>query len=203
MRKTNPLDCLVNKTTQAVLAATVLHPERTWYLSDLAKHLRRRPSSLQTPLASLVSAEVLSRRKDGNRVYFQANRDCPFFRELQGLIAKTVGLVDMLRDALAALAPRIAVAFVYGSIAVSREHAGSDVDLIVLGSLGLAELSPVLERAERRLGRPVNASVYSPEEFAKKVSAGNHFLRSVLAKEKLFIVGKAHDLERLVGGKPR
>jgi predicted nucleotidyltransferase len=203
MRKSSPIDSLVNKTTQAVLAATVLHPERSWYLSDLAKHLRRRPSSLQEPLASLVSAEVLSRRKEGNRVYFQANQNCPFLRELQGLIAKTVGLVEVLRDALAPLRSEIAVAFIHGSVAASREHAASDIDLIVLGSLGLAELSTVLEAVEQRLGRPVNANVYSPEEFAKKISTRNHFLCSVLDKEKLFIVGRPNDMERIVGRKSR
>ena len=203
MRKSSPIDALINKTTQALLAATILRPERSWYLSDLAKHLRRRPSSLQEPLASLVSAEVLSRRKEGNRVYFQANRDCPFLPELQGLMAKTIGLVDVLRDALTPLSPQIAVAFIHGSVAASRERARSDIDLIVLGSLGLAELSPVLERVELRIGRPVNANVYSPEEFAKKISARNHFLCSVLDKKKLFIVGRPNDLERPVGGKSR
>jgi DNA-binding IclR family transcriptional regulator len=104
MRKTRPIDALMSRTTQALLAATALQPERWWYLSDLAKHLRRRPSSLQRPLAALVSAGILSRRKEGNRVYFRANPDCPFLPELQGLIAKTVGLVDVARDALSPLA---------------------------------------------------------------------------------------------------
>jgi hypothetical protein len=199
MRKTTPIDPLINKTTQGLLAATVLHPERSWYLSDLARHLRRRASSLQQPLADLVSAGVLSRRKEGNRVYFQANPDCPFLPELQGLMAKTVGLVDVLRDALAPLKTRLRVAFIHGSVAASCERAGSDVDLVAIGRVGLAALSPVLEKAEQRLGRPVNASVYSPEEFARKVSAKNHFVCSVLDKEKLFVVGKPNDLEAVVG----
>ncbi len=196
MRKPSPIDPLINKTTQGLLAATVLQAERSWYLSDLAKHLRRRPSSLQQPLAALVSAGVLSRRKEGNRVYFQANPDCPFLPELQGLMAKTVGLMEVLRDALAPLKSRLAVAFIHGSVAASREHAGSDIDLVAIGRVGLAELSPFLEKAEERLGRAVNANVYSPGEFAKKVSARNHFVCSVLDKEKVFVVGKPDDLER-------
>jgi predicted transcriptional regulator len=81
MRKSSPIDPLLNKTTQGLLAATVLQPQRWWYLSDLAVHLRRRPSSLQRPLAALVSAGVLARRKEGNRVYFRADQDCPFLPE--------------------------------------------------------------------------------------------------------------------------
>jgi DNA-binding transcriptional ArsR family regulator len=181
----------------------VLQPERWWYLSDLAKHLRRRPSSLQRPLAALVSAGILSRRKEGNRVYFRANPDCPFLPELQGLMAKAVGLVEVIRDALLPLADQLEIAFIYGSVAKACEHAASDIDLMAVGSVGLAELSPVLEGAESRLGRPVSANVYSPEEFAEKLTAGNHFLCSVLDKEKLFVVGTPHDLERIAGRKPR
>jgi uncharacterized protein len=165
--------------------------------------LGRRPSSLQGPLAALVSAGILHRRKDGNRVYFQADPACPFLGELQGIIAKTVGLIDVLREALAPLAPEISAAFVHGSIAKSLERASSDIDLIVIGSLGLSKLSPVLEAAEGHLGRPVNASVYSPQEFFKKISAKNHFLHAVLEKEKLFVIGNTDDLARTARGKPR
>jgi len=199
MRKFSPIDPLINKTTQALLAATVLRPDRSWYLSDLAKHLQRQPSSLQQPLASLVSAGVLTRRKDGNRVYFQADPDCPFLGELQGLLAKTVGLVDVVREALAPLEARVRVAFIYGSVANSSEHSSSDVDLLAIGDVGLADMSPHLDLAEQRLGRPVNANVYSPEDFARKLAEKNHFLTSVLKKSRLFVIGKSHDLERLAG----
>jgi len=203
MRKSNPIDPLINKTTQGLLAATVLQPDRWWYLSDLAKHLRRRPSSLQSPLFALVSAGILSRRKEGNRVYFQANLNCPFLPELQGLMAKTVGLVEVLCETFLPLKDRLEVAFIHGSVAKSSEVAASDIDVIAIGSLGLADLSPVLEKAEERLGRPVNASVYSPQEFAKKIAAKNHFLCAVLDKEKLFVLGEPNDLERIAGRKPR
>jgi DNA-binding transcriptional ArsR family regulator len=201
MRKFNPIDALISKTTQGLLAATVLQPQRWWYLSDLAKHLNRRPSSLQRPLRSLVSAGILCRRKDGNRVYFQADSDCPFLSELQGIIAKTVGLIDVLREALMPFGSLITVAFIHGSIAKSLERASSDIDLIVIGSLGLSKLSPVLEAIEEHLGRPVNASVYTSQEFTKKIVAKNHFLLAVLDKEKLFVIGNTDDLERVARSK--
>jgi len=203
MRKASPIDPLINKTTQGLLAATVLAPSRSWYLSDLAKHLHRQPSSLQQPLAALVSAGILTRRKDGNRIYFQANPDCPFLAELQGLIAKTVGLVDVVREAISPLKGKIQAAFIYGSVAKSSEHSLSDVDLLVVGDLGLEQISPLLDTAEEKLGRPVNANVYTPADFAKKLADKNHFLTSVLKKSKLFVIGKPNDLERIAGQKTR
>ncbi len=203
MRKSSPIDPLISKTMQGLLASTVMQPDRAWYLSDLAKHQGVSPSTLQSSLAALVKAGVLTRRKDGNRVYFQADPNCPFLPELQGLIGKTAGLVDVLREAMAKLKKRIAVAFIHGSVARSAEKSSSDVDLIVIGDLGLADVTPILEKAEARVDRSVNASVYTPAEFSKKLAAKNHFLTSILEKEKIYILGDYHDLEKIAGYKPR
>src|SRR5919108_2876324 len=194
MRKSRALDALFPRTRQALLAATVLHPERWWYLSDLAKHLDVRPSSLQRELAALVDAGILRRRRDGNRVYFQPNPDCPFLPELQGLLVKTAGVVDTLQEVLSRFAKRIDWAFVYGSMARAEELASSAVDLMIIGKVGLAELTPALRRVEGRLGRAVNPTLYTREEFATKLHAGHHFLKTVLDGEKLFILGDPHEL---------
>lgn len=203
MRKESPLDSLISKTNQELLAVLTLQPERWWYMSDLAKRLGRSLSSLQGPLASLVKSGILKRREDGNRVYYQADPDCPFLPELQGIVAKTIGLVDVLRECFEPLAKNIHVAFVHGSVASSGEGAASDVDLIVVGSIGLKKLSPALEAAEERLARPVNVNTYTVAEFPRKLAAKNHFLRSVLDKEKLFIIGTDNDLEKAARRKSR
>lgn len=194
-----PLDALLPRTRQGILAATFMAPDRWWYMSDLAKHLGRTPSSLQRDLAALTGAGILRRKREGNRVYFQADRDCPLFGELQGIMAKTTGLADVLRAALRPLVRRIVVAFVYGSVARSEEGPRSDVDLMVVGNVGLAHVAPLLRRAEQRLNRPVNATIYTPLEFVAKVRAGHHFLRAVLDREKLFVVGDGRVLEGLTG----
>jgi DNA-binding transcriptional ArsR family regulator len=204
MRKIRPLDALFPRVRQALLAATLLHPGRWWYLSDLAKHLGIRPSSLQRELAALVDAGILNRRQDGNRVYFQANADCPFLPELQGVFVKTVGVVDVLREVLSRFAKHIDSTFVYGSMARATEiTASSDVDLMIVGQVGLADLTPALRRAEARLGRPVNPTLYTREEFATKLQAGHHFLKAVLDGEKLVILGDPHDLAAAPHHPPR
>jgi DNA-binding transcriptional ArsR family regulator len=194
MRKSKAIDAIFPRTRQAVLAATLLRPDHWWYLSDLARHLGVRPSSLQRELATLVEAGILHQRRDGNRMYFQPNPDCPFLPELQGLMVKTVGLLEVLREVLEPLTDRIDWAFVYGSMARSEELSSSDVDLMIIGRVGLADLTTPLRQAERRLNRPVNPTLYSREEFATKLAAGHAFLCAVLAREKLFILGDPHEL---------
>ena len=197
MRKSGILDPLISRPVQQILSAVLLERVEPWYLSDLAKRLRRTPSTLQRPLDALVSAGILRRYAEGNRVYFAKDPQCPILSELESLLVKTVGLIDVIRVALNTVAQKISVAFVYGSVARGEERSPSDVDLLIVGTLTLSELSPLLNKAERKLGRPVNATVLQPQKFVEKVANRNHFLRSVLARERIFVRGTAHDLDNL------
>ena len=116
---------------------------------------------------------------------------------------KTAGLFDVLREALAPFAKGIWVAFVYGSVARSEERSSSDVDLMVIGQVGLADIAPAVRKAETRLTRPVNPSVYTPDEFARKLEAGQHFLQSVVREKKIFILGTGDELAAAIGGQAR
>lgn len=197
-RKSPIADVLLGKTKQNLLSAILLQPERSWYLSEVARYLQVPPSSLQRELAQFVESGIVVKRQDGNRVYFQADRTCPVFEELFGLLTKTVGLADLVRDALTPFQDRIELAFIYGSVATSRERSSSDVDLMLVGEATLAEVAFPVRELESRLGRVVNLTVYTSLEFAKRVAEKNHFLTAVLETELLFILGTANDLARLV-----
>jgi predicted nucleotidyltransferase len=132
-------------------------------------------------------------------VYFQANAESPIFSDLQGLLIKTAGVVDILADVLKPLAAKVQVAFVYGSMASGREQNNSDVDLMLVGMLAPAELALPLRRARELLGRDINPSVYTPAEFRKKRADQDHFLTRVLDKPKLFVLGNRNELEKITG----
>ncbi len=194
MRSKPLIAALFPATRRAILSALLMHPDKWWFLADLARHLGKPPSSLQREMESLVQTGILLRRQEGKQVYFKPDPACPVFRELQGILAKTAGLVDVLRSLLGPFRDSINVAFVYGSLARSEELSTSDVDLMIVGRARLADLSPALQKAEQRLGREVNPTMFSPEEFAKKLKQGHHFLKTVLHGEKLFVLGGEHDL---------
>jgi len=200
VRKPRALATLFPTIRGDVLAATLNQPDKWWYLSELAQFLRTTPSSLQRELKALVDGGILQQRREGTRKYFKAEARSPLFPELRGLIEKTVGVLPTLQEVLAPI--QADCAFVYGSIARSDEHALSDVDLMVIGSVGLAELTPTLRQAETRFGREVNATSYSAREFRGKVAAKDHFLSEVLKGPKQFVKGDQRDLDEIVG-KPR
>jgi DNA-binding transcriptional ArsR family regulator len=196
MRTSASIDALLPKTRQAILAATLGEPQRWWYMRELARHLRVTPSSLQRELVSLVRAGILLEKREGKHVYLQAAAGLPIFQELQGLILKTVGLADVIRNALEPLAERIQWAFIYGSVARSQEHSASDVDLMIIGHVGLADVSSPLRRAER-LNRAVNPTTYTADEFVAR--SNHHFISAVIRSKKHFILGDPHEFGRTFG----
>jgi predicted nucleotidyltransferase/DNA-binding transcriptional ArsR family regulator len=179
MRKPATLAVLFPTVRGDVLAATLTQPEKWWFLSELAQFLGTSPSSLQRELKALVDGGILETRREGTRAYFKADTGSPVFPELRGLIDKTAGVVPTLRTILGPLDGRIACAFVYGSVARDEEHAASDIDLLVVGNVGLADLTPAVRQAEARLGREVNVTSYSAAEFRKKATSKDHFLSEV------------------------
>jgi len=196
MRKDSTLAALISPTRQGILTALFLRPEKDWYLSELATSLGTGPSSLQREVDALVRVGILKKRVDGRRSYIKANEESPIFPELRGLVEKTSGIVPMLREAVKR-AKGLKIAFIYGSIARNEEGAQSDVDVMLLGNVSTMELSPKLRAVEAAVGRQINPTVFSLDEFAKKVSEKNHFLRTVLRNKKIMLVGTEDELESL------
>ena len=197
MRNLAILDTLFPRIRQGVLIAMLTRPEKWWYLSELADVLQTRPSSLQRDLSALVHSGILERRRDGRRTYFKAETRSPIFADLRSILEKTAGLVPTLRSVLRTVEKKIVCAFVYGSVARGEERATSDVDLMVIGQAGLADLSPVLRKAEKRLGREINVTNYTIDEFRRKVAQGDHFLTAVLRGDLEFVKGEQRDLDAM------
>ena len=199
MRTSPVLDALFPAVRQRILAATLLQPDKWWYLTELASHLGTAPSSLQRELESLTRSGLLERKQDGRRTYHRANTSSPAFSDLESLFAKTAGLIPALQAELEPFGRAITWAFLYGSVARAEEAAHSDVDVMVVGSVGTAELVPALKRLERRFGREINLTRYSEEEFCRKVRNGDHFLASVLKAKRVLLKGSDHELAAVAG----
>jgi len=188
---------LFGRTRRAVLGWLYVHPDESFYLRELARHTGAGLGAVQREVKRLAGAGVIRRTVRGREVYYQANGQCPVFAELKNLMAKTSGIAEVLRAALAPLEPRIRVAFIYGSFARGAGRQGSDVDLMVVGRVSFAETVRTLGRAQAFLGREVNPSVYPPREWRAKLAAGHHFLTALLQEKKVFLMGDQRELERL------
>jgi predicted nucleotidyltransferase len=183
-----------NQYRRKVLGLLLMRPEQQIHLRELARVIGAAPGTLKKELDALCEAGLLRAERVGNQVRFCANTAHPVFPELQALIRKTIGLADALRLSLAPLAGRIDAAFVFGSMASGTESAGSDIDLMVVGDAGFAEIVDATYAAQATLGREINPKVMSASEWQAKKAERNAFLQDVLNKPRIMLIGDADAL---------
>lgn len=188
---------LFGKTRRAVLALLYAHPDESFYLRQIARFVEGGQGGVQRELQRLTDAQIIRRTVRGRTAFYQANRDCPIFPELHGLVLKTAGVLEVLKAALTPLSDRIEVAFVYGSVARSQLRLGSDVDLFVVGPVSFGEIAEALTEAQSRLGRDVNPTVYDIADFRRRLAKKEHFVSAVVDQPKLFVIGSQHELDQL------
>lgn len=192
-----PADALFGQVRQQVIGLLFANPDRDFYQQEVAQRAGAHLSAVQRELQRLEAAGLITSRRRGRQVYYQANRRAPLFPELHGLALKTTGLADVVRAALAPVADKIQVAFLYGSLAAGTERPDSDVDLMVIGETGLRGMSSHLLEAEAQLGRTINPVTVRPQEWADRIQEKAHFLTNVNRRPKVFLIGDEHELEAL------
>lgn len=193
-------DVLFSGVQKKVLGLLFGQPDRSFYANEIARLGATGRGALQRELERMRSSGLITMTTIGRQKHYQANRASPVFSELRGIVFKTFGLAEVLRAALSPLAGRIVSAFIYGSVARGTDTAASDIDvMLVVEGLSYSELFEVLGDAESRLGRKINPTLYSPEEFSKKRDSDNHFVTRVLDQPRIHLLGADHVLTT---GKP-
>jgi len=170
------------------------HPDESFFVRQVASIIKEDPTNLSREMANLEKLGILKSKRDGNLKRFQTNPNCPFLKELKGLVLKTTGVAGQIRAALEKL-PGIDYAFLYGSYAKREEKAESDVDLLIIGEVDMDRLDSLLRSLEKKLGREMNYILYDREEFRSKRKAEDGFLMDVLAGEKVMLIGAENGLE--------
>ncbi len=181
-------DALFTKTQQRVLGLLYGKPEQSFYLNELVRLAGMGKGAVSRELTKLTAAGLLTVVRQGNQRHYQANAENPIFSELKAIIQKTFGVVGVLQMALATLLPQLEFAFVYGSVAKGREHAKSDIDVLLVGDdLSYEQVMTLLEYAEQQLGRTINPTLYDPQEYKTRMEAKQSFITRIMVQPKLWV----------------
>ena len=175
-----------------ILCATHLVPGREIYLRQLVRETGLAPRTVHQEVNRLVNADLLSERRDGNRRYLTANDAHPLFLPVREIVIKTDGLANVLRDALGSEGVEFAV--VFGSMADGSANASSDVDLLVVGEIGLRGVVKRLANAQDTLGREINPVVWTRAEFRRRARKRDHFLSRLLDAPLIPVIGETPDI---------
>ena len=185
-------DALFSRTQQRLLGLLFGSPERSFYTSELIRHVGRGSGTVQRELERLARSGLLRVTRQGNQKHYQANPEAPIYGELRGIARKLLGPAEPIREALQPLAEHIRLAAIYGSVAKGNDTAESDIDLLVVGDdeLTLESLYRLLEPVETLLERRIEPTLYTAAEYRRRREAGHPFLQRVLDGERIVLMGE-------------
>jgi len=171
-------DALFPRTRQEVLKH-LIDASDGLHLRELERRTGLNSRHLMRELHSLRDAGLLAATKVGNQVIYRMNPACPIVNEISSIIRKTIGLAGTLREILKPVAGRFELAYIYGSLAAGGERSDSDIDLMIVGDVGLRELSPYLAEMQRETGREISPTLYAPHEYSQGLSDPDSFVQRV------------------------
>lgn len=180
-----------------ILGWLYTHTDRRYFVRQLTNLIKEDSTNVSRELIRLEKAGIVVSTTEGRQKYYQANSKSPIFNELKSIVRKTFGVADVIREALAPVSGGIKAAFIFGSVARSSDDRKSDIDVMIIGNITFDEVVSALSPAENTLGREINSVVYPVAEFSKKVNKDHYFVKNVLGKEKIFLIGDEDELARL------
>jgi len=190
----NPALLLFGRYHRDLLGLLLLHPEQTLHIREIVRLTGVPAGSAHRELKRFAEAGLLKRTRVGNQVHYGADRDSAIFEELASIFRKTIGIADVLREALAPLGKQITAAFVFGSVAQGKEGPHSDVDLMVIGSPSFESVVAAVGPAHERLRREVNAVVVPDKTFRSKLASRDRFVTRVMSEPRIMLIGDMSEL---------
>lgn len=193
--RTGIADALFSTTQQRVLALLFGQPKRSFFTNELIGLVGAGSGVVQREVRRLVESGLVLSTNIGTQKHYQANASSPIFKELRGIVTKTLGPAEVLRAALVSLGEAVRLALVYGSVAKGNDTAHSDIDLLIVSdTLTLEQVYAALTPVEKQLGRRVSPTLYSVADFRRRQSKGNAFLTKVLAGSTIRLTEDHDDL---------
>jgi predicted nucleotidyltransferase len=186
-----------------VLGLLLLAPDEALHGREIARRTGLPSGTVIRELNRLVDAGLLKRDKRGNQSLFSAERSCPVFEEVAGMLRKTSGAADVIAGALTPMSEQIETAFIYGSFAKGTARAGSDIDVLIIGAVDLGAVIDTLHPVQKLVGREINPKVFSSREWQAKQQAKNAFVTELRANPKIFLIGDTDESQDSRRRKPR
>jgi predicted nucleotidyltransferase len=188
-------DALFSKVQQRVMALLFGQPERSFYTSEILRHVDSGVGAVDRELSRLHRCGLVTVERVGNQKHYRANKDAPIFEELRALLEKTVNVTEPLKKSFERYTNGIRSAFVFGSVAKGSDTADSDVDVLVIGDdLNYSDLYTAAQEAEQTLKRPVHPLFMSSQDWRRHAADDGSVIQKISRSPKLFFIGSENEL---------
>jgi hypothetical protein len=187
-------DLIISRVRVKILTLFLTNPSKIYHVRDIVRKVGEEINAVRRELAHLEKAGMLAKEQRANRLFYGFRTEYPLYFELMELVAKTSGLGwDIVKNK--AKLGKIKFAMQSGRYLRGLSHkGGSDVDLLIVGSVVLPELSQLVKAEEVKRERELNYTVMTEEEFEFRKRRRDPFVLEILSGSRIMLVGDEEDL---------
>jgi hypothetical protein len=171
------------------------NPGRPFYVREITRKIDEQINSVRRELANLLSIGLVSSDGSNNRLYYEVDPKYEYYEQLRSIftsmpaksndpVVKETREEDKIIKRLRSTGA-ITFAFLTGSFA--REPR-TNVDIFVVGDVNKARLAKVVAEMEKEMGRELNYSALTPDEYQYRLSLNDRFITTVLEARKIVII---------------
>ncbi len=181
-------DLMISRVRVSLLELFFTHTEEMYYVREITRLIHEEINAVRRELDRMIGFGLLKSEQRGNRLYYRLNPRYLFFRELRQMVAKTTGLGKKIRQARRKLGEVDYVIF-SGKFVMGLKPTQGDVEVLVIGKVVMKELDSIIKQAEEQLGREINYTVLSLEEFDFRKTRRDPFVMEILYQPYVMIIG--------------
>ncbi len=187
-------DLIISRVRVKILTLFLSHPGTIFHVRDIVRKVGEEINAVRRELLHMEKAGLVTKEQRANRLFYAMRRDYPLYYELLGLIGKTSGLgLDIIKQK--SKLGKIKYAFISGRyLRGLPKRSGTDVDLLIVGTVVLPELAQLIKAEEMHRGRELNYTVMTEEEYHFRKSRRDPFVLSALVGSRVMLIGDEEDL---------
>jgi len=183
-----------SKTKTKIIKHLYLDVNRRFFMRQIEREVGEQINSVREALLFLVKAGLVSSEKVGRKLYFSANKDGLFYDEILRMVTKSEGLGGVIIKEKLRLG-KIKTVFFTNNFFNRHPNPNGEIDIFIIGEVSPAEISKLIKDEEQRIGREINYSIMTREEFSFRKKNKDPFLVNILQKGRLLLLGKESYLE--------
>jgi uncharacterized protein len=187
-------DIIISRVRVKILSLFLTHPGMIFHVRDIVRRVDEEINAVRRELAHMEDAGMVAKEQRANRLFYNFRKDYPLYFDLLELVGKTTNLgQDIIKNRQKL--GRLKFAMISGRyVRGMTKKSSNDVDLLIVGSVVLPELSQMVKAEEARREREINYTVMTEEEFEFRKRRRDPFVVSILEGSRVMVIGDEEDL---------
>ncbi len=181
-------DLITSKTRVKVLNTFLEDPDQMYHVREIVRRVEEEINAVRRELLYLEKKGVLKKEPRANRVYYYLDKSYPFYSDFIKVYSKSVGLgSDIIKNKVKL--GKVKFAMLSGKFARHLHDNPEAVDLLVVGTIVLPELSLLVRQEEAKRKHEINYTVMTEDEFNFRKKRQDPFIASIIYGTRVMLIG--------------